>query len=145
MTYLTRARMVAMSDAECWAQLRLHQYGVARLAFNTPPADLATPPEILPVNYLLDGNDIIVQTGSGVIHEAALHGMPAAVEVDSIDKPGHGERPGGWSVVVSGSCETVDDAAQQTFLRLSHLSPAAGGFKPYFIRVLSRGITGRRF
>ncbi len=145
MTFLTRSRMTPLEDPECWSLIRSHQYGVGRMAFNAPPADPDRAPELLPVNYLLDGDDIVVQTGIGVIQNAALHGMPVTFEVDSIASPGYGERESGWSVVVTGRCEVVADAAQQTFLRLSHLAPAAGGFKPNFVRIVVDGMSGRRF
>lgn len=145
MTYLSRSRLVILDDAECWSLIRSHQYGVGRMAFNVPPGGADAPPEILPVNYLLDGNDIVVQTGIGAIQNAALHGMPVAFEVDSIATPGYGERETGWSVVLTGRSEAVSEAAHQTFLRLSHLAPAAGGFKPNFVRIVVDGMSGRRF
>jgi nitroimidazol reductase NimA-like FMN-containing flavoprotein (pyridoxamine 5'-phosphate oxidase superfamily) len=144
MTYLSRSRLVELEDAECWSLLRSHQYGVGRVAF-APPGARDAAPEVLPVNFLLDGQDVVVQTGTGVLHDAALHGLPIAFEVDSVDSPAYGQRQAGWSVLVKGRAELVGEAAQQAFLRLSHLAPAAGGFKPNFVRIGVESISGRRF
>ena len=143
MTYLTRSKLVEIDRGECWALLRSHQYGVGRVAFNTPGEEDG-PPEILPVNYLADGEDIVVQTGTGVLHEAAMHAMPMSFELDSVDSPSYGQRQSGWSVVAKGSCELVGESAHKAYLRLSHLAPAAGGFKPNFVRLRVESLTGRR-
>lgn len=143
MTYLTRSKIVELDRAECWSLLRSHQYGVGRVAFNAPGDDDG-PPEILPVNYLLDGADLIVQTGTGVIHDAVVEGVPLSFELDSVTQPSYGERQDGWSVVAKGPCELVSATAQKTYLRLSHLAPAAGGFKPNFVRMTVETLTGRR-
>lgn len=143
MTYLTRSKLVEMDRDECYSLLRSHQYGVGRVAF-TLPDSAHGPPEILPVNFLLDVDDLIVQTGTGLLHDAAVHTRPMSFELDSIDSPAYGQRQRGWSVVAKGRCEVVSESAQRTFLRLSHLAPAAGGFKPNFVRITVEQMTGRR-
>lgn len=67
-----------------------------------------------------------------------------SLETDSFTQPSYGERGGGWSVLARGRAEMVTEAAQQTYLRLGHLAPAAGGFKPNFVRVVVEEISGRR-
>jgi uncharacterized protein len=143
MTYLSRSTIVELEAAECWSLLRSHQYGVGRVAFVPPGAGEAAP-EVLPVNYLLDGLDVVVQTGTGLLHEAARHAKPMTFEVDAFDSPSYGQRGSAWSVVAKGRAAVVDQTAQQAYLRLSHLAPQAGGFKPNFVRIVVDEVSGRR-
>jgi nitroimidazol reductase NimA-like FMN-containing flavoprotein (pyridoxamine 5'-phosphate oxidase superfamily) len=139
MTYLSRSRMEAMTEPECYSMLRRHQYGVGRIGLG------GDRPVILPVNYLLDRGDVVVQTGDGTIKRAAEAGDRVAFEIDSITSPAQGQEVTGWSVLLKGQAHVVDEAAEQAFLRMGHLAPSAGGFKPNFVRIVVDEMTGRRF
>lgn len=138
MTYLNRSRVTTMDMAECMALLRRHQYGVGRIGLG------GDDPVILPVNYLLDQVDIVIQTGDGTIHDAAQAGRKVAFELDSLTHPAVGQVTGGWSVLARGRAEVVGAKADQSYLRLGHLAPAAGGLKPNFVRIVIEVCTGIR-
>ncbi len=139
MTYVARSRLEELSENDCWRLLHEHQYGVGRVAFATQGA-----PHILPVNYMLETHDVIIRTGEGLVAKAATDGIPMSFEADSITQPSYGQRGHGWSVVVRGRAEIVDEAGQKTYLRLGHLAPAAGGFKPNYVRLIVEEISGRK-
>src|SRR5687768_11832620 len=61
-------------------------------------------PIIFPVNYVLDGHDIIFRTDAGTKLEFGPR-APASFEVDSIDRATHS----GWSVVATGRLEEVTE------------------------------------
>ncbi|WP_370324368.1 pyridoxamine 5'-phosphate oxidase family protein [Euzebya sp.] len=139
MTYISRTKLVEVDEDTAWALLRDHQYGVGRIAFGGPP------PELLPVNYLLDGHAIIIQTGEGQLHDTAERAAQVTFEIDHVQAAGYAERASGWSVVAKGPLTVVADGSLKAYLRLGHLKPAPGGFKPYFVRLDVDRITGRRF
>lgn len=61
-------------------------------------------PLILPVNYIVDGESILVRTGEGSKLNAA-HGGPACFEIDHFDR----SKRTGWSVVVRGRLREVGE------------------------------------
>ena len=64
-----------------------------------------------------------------------------AFEVDSL----HHEDRQGWSVVLVGKSERIEDIEQMTELRASgRLEPWAAGNRHLFIRLTPRRVTGRR-
>lgn len=82
-------------------------------------------PVVLPVNFLLDGDRILIRTSAGTKLEAALHDAVVSFEVDDFDAAGHS----GWSVVVTGTSSVVDqpdDLARIARLPLAHWAPNNG-------------------
>ena len=98
-------------------------------------------PAIFPVNYLLDGESVVVRTDAGTKLE---HGprAPASFEIDDLDR----RAKTGWSVVVTGRLEEVPRGDTSTFHHLDALGvePWAGGDKPHFLRLVPSRVTGRR-
>lgn len=129
-------RLQILPEVRCWSKLRSQQHGVGRIAFGAPP------PELLPVNYVVDVHDVVIATHDGIIREAARRGDEATFEVDAVMRGASGLT--GWSVVCRGPLReaTEDEAA---FLSWARLQPAPGGFKPVFVRMAVRDITGRTF
>ena len=107
---------------------------VGRLAF-LPRSGL---PDIVPVNYLLDGTDVLIRSGPGPKLQAAERGDSVAFEVDDLDE---GSRSG-WSVVVHGTATRLNRSEQQQ-LRIQP-EPWATGPRTGVIRIHPRSITGRR-
>jgi nitroimidazol reductase NimA-like FMN-containing flavoprotein (pyridoxamine 5'-phosphate oxidase superfamily) len=64
-------------------------------------------PSVLPVDFHLDGDRILVRAGRGTKLGAALRNVVVAFEVDEIDSTSHT----GWSVAVTGVATAVTDAA----------------------------------
>ena len=97
-------------------------------------------PVILPVNFLLDGERILVRTGKGTKLDHALAGSVVAFEVDDIDRWRHH----GWSVAVTGVAHVVDDPddlARIERLPLAHWAPAGG---EHVLALSVEMISGRR-
>ncbi|HUG86059.1 MAG TPA: pyridoxamine 5'-phosphate oxidase family protein [Euzebya sp.] len=138
MPALRRSRLEELDLAACWVLLRQHEYGVGRVAVG------GSVPIILPVNYLVDGGDLILRTGSGSVRRAAEDGAWLAFEVDSLHGPEVGEDEEVWSVVAKGPSRVVGEHDRRTFLDLAHLEPQAGGFRPHYIAITVEELTGRR-
>jgi nitroimidazol reductase NimA-like FMN-containing flavoprotein (pyridoxamine 5'-phosphate oxidase superfamily) len=98
-------------------------------------------PVILPVNYALDGDNIISRTAPGTKLDAAGR-SPACFEIDAFDRATRH----GWSVVVSGRLEEVDEYSPRELARLRSLevSPWAVGDRDHWLRLVPTRITGRR-
>lgn len=97
-------------------------------------------PTVLPVNFRLDGDRILIRTGEGSKLEAALHGSVVAFEVDDFDPVGHS----GWSVVVTGVASLVatgDDAHHLAGTPLPRWAPVADG---NLMAVSTELVSGRR-
>jgi nitroimidazol reductase NimA-like FMN-containing flavoprotein (pyridoxamine 5'-phosphate oxidase superfamily) len=122
-----------MDRAECLALLEADDVG--RLAINQ-----GNVPAIFPVNYVLDGIDIVFRTapGSKVAHGP---GTVAAFEIDDLDR----EARTAWSVVVVGRLEVVtgEDPDLLVHLRQLPISPWAGGTKEILMRLIPGTISGR--
>lgn len=122
--------LVEMTEEECHARLSLRSVG------RVSPA--ASEPFVLPVNYRLDGRDVVFRTKGGSL-PASVEG-PVAFEVDELIDTGHL----GWSVLVIGDAERVRDEADRAALEEAGLTPWVGGDRPVWIRIRPRRVTGRR-
>ncbi|MFI0941704.1 helix-turn-helix domain-containing protein [Streptomyces sp. NPDC021020] len=127
-----RPVLAHLSTDECWDRLGTH--GVGRIAVPVQPG-----PAVLPVNYLVDGGTVVYRTASGG-PAAPAPGEGVSFQVDQIDD--HLSR--GWSVLLTGTAEHVDDPAQTEVLASRAQEPWAGGDRPLWIRVRPKSVTGRR-
>ena len=93
-------------------------------------------PTILPVNFLFDGERILVRTSVGTKLHAAAAGAVVAFEVDDFDPLYHS----GWSVVITGQAEEVTEVDQFVGVHLPHWAPADG----HVIAIDPAIVTGRR-
>lgn len=97
-------------------------------------------PLILPVNYALDGEDVVFRTGEGTKLDAVRRTL-ACFEIDGHDSDAHT----GWSVVVRGRLEEVTTAEGEAFDRLAELAhPWASGQHDHVVRLVSESVRGRR-
>jgi len=124
--------LIALSRVACLDLLRTRSVG--RLAY----VARAGVPDVVPVNYVVDGEDVLIRSGPGPKLQAAERGDLVAFEVDDIDEA----TQRGWSVVVHGKARRLSPADVQ------HLQvqaqPWAVGPRSHVIRVRPRRITGRR-
>jgi nitroimidazol reductase NimA-like FMN-containing flavoprotein (pyridoxamine 5'-phosphate oxidase superfamily) len=99
-------------------------------------------PLVFPVNYVFDGNSVIVRTAVGTMLSGASLGL-VAFEIDGTDEASRS----GWSVMVQGVGHEVSDALDLTSERLQRVEvlPWAPGPKPLLLRIDAKTITGRRF
>ncbi|PRX48359.1 nitroimidazol reductase NimA-like FMN-containing flavoprotein (pyridoxamine 5'-phosphate oxidase superfamily) [Prauserella shujinwangii] len=121
-----------LAEADCLELLRAEPVG--RLVFTERAL-----PAIRPVNFVLDGHDVVVRSAPGSWADR-LGGSIVAFEVDRIDPATHT----GWSVVVLGKVATVTDV--DTLVRLSdpRHRPWAPGRHDRYLRIRPGTITGRR-
>lgn len=97
-------------------------------------------PAVHPVNFLRDGNSIIVRTGPGGKLDAARRGDVVAFEADQVDPDTHS----GWSVLVVGRVEVVNDVDELVaVLDLAH-RPWARNRGAHVLRITAQRVTGRR-
>lgn len=94
-------------------------------------------PELRPVNYVLEGDAVVVRTGEGRILQAARRGEAAALEIDDVDPLEHT----GWSVIVTGTLRerTADEGTRALPLRAW-----GSGAKDRFVSVAIETVSGRR-
>src|SRR5215210_2349136 len=98
-------------------------------------------PEILPVNYALDGETVLFRTAEGtVLTQASM-----AVVAFEVDRLGEADQSG-WSVLVQGVAHDIGDAIDPTSERLRRLTLLtwAPGTRQRWIRISPHKITGRR-
>ena len=97
--------------------------------------------QILPVNHLVDGQDVVFRTTHGSKLFAAQGQRSMTFEADDYDERTHS----GWSVVVNGRAEPIDDDAELERLAGYGLRPwAAGVERPFWIRIRPSSVSGRR-
>ena len=96
---------------------------------------------ILPVNFVVDGQDVVFRTSQGSKLSAVEVGHYVGFEADSYDAA----TETGWSVVVNGLAEIVEsdeEAARLDALGLSSWVRAAP--ERVWVRIRPTSITGRR-
>ncbi|MGO9082087.1 MAG: pyridoxamine 5'-phosphate oxidase family protein [Streptosporangiaceae bacterium] len=96
---------------------------------------------ILPVNHVVDGQDVVFRTVRGSKLSAAEGQHLVAFEADAYDPLTRS----GWSVVINGRAEMVySDAEIERFDHLG-LHPWAGTVDhPFYIRIRPASVTGRQ-
>ncbi|TMC02420.1 MAG: pyridoxamine 5'-phosphate oxidase family protein [Chloroflexi bacterium] len=100
-------------------------------------------PAILPVNFALVGDDIVIRTVPGTKLDAAMDRTVVAFEVDGYAADG----AWGWSVLVQGVCTEITDperVAGPATARLRAWAFDDGGAER-FIRIEVSFVSGRRF
>lgn len=96
---------------------------------------------ILPVNFVVDGQDVVFRTSEGSKLSAVEVGHYVGFEADSYDLA----TGTGWSVVVNGLAEVVDSDAEAARLDSLGLSTwGGGGSDRMWVRIRPTSITGRR-
>jgi uncharacterized protein len=99
-------------------------------------------PVILPVNYTLVGDRILVCTARGTKLAAATHDQVVAFQVDDFDSEGST----GWSVLVRGIASEVTDPRVLANARRVPVTPwAVDGIADRYVTITTEVISGRRF
>lgn len=125
---------IEMSREESESLLRLGVVG--RVAVTTP-----TGPHIIPVNYSVVDDAIVVRTSPYSL--LAIHGrdVPIAFEIDDLDHETHHA----WSVVARGTSEVVSDPDDlQHILAVWEPRPWADGSRHLVLRLPWSELTGRK-
>ncbi|MFE3021044.1 helix-turn-helix domain-containing protein [Streptomyces sp. NPDC059256] len=126
------ARLRELNQTECHSLLG--RTGVGRIAVSTGEG-----PAIVPVNYVMSGEDIVYRTKAGSVPAAAV-GAEVAFEVDRIDDAFRT----GWSVLAVGRGQEITDAERIHALdaQVSDLA-WAGGHRDLWVAVRPHRLTGR--
>jgi nitroimidazol reductase NimA-like FMN-containing flavoprotein (pyridoxamine 5'-phosphate oxidase superfamily) len=132
---MSNERVETLTEAECRELLDRHHFG--RFAFVDSVGVL---PSIIPVNYLLDDDKVVIRTDAGSKLAAAIRGAPVALEVDGVDE----NHQVGWSVVVRGRAEEVTDEDKLAKLRQTPLLAWHPRAKPRYIQINPSQVIGRR-
>jgi nitroimidazol reductase NimA-like FMN-containing flavoprotein (pyridoxamine 5'-phosphate oxidase superfamily) len=132
---MSNNRVEILTVAECRELLDGHHFG--RFGFVDY---VGVFPSIIPVNYLLDGDKIVIRTDAGSKLAAALRGAPVAFEVDGVDET----HQVGWSVVVRGHAEEVTDEDTIAELRQTPLLAWHPRARPRYVRINASQVIGRR-
>ena len=122
-----------LSPAEC--RRLIEPGGIGRIAVATASGLM-----VLPVNYVMVANTIVLRTGSGTLI-AAHAADDVTFEVDYIDEA-LGQ---GWSVLVRGPAHRVAQPGELRHLREhTALTPWAGGDREVYVRIVPVHVSGRR-
>jgi uncharacterized protein len=132
---MSNKRVDLLTTAECRELLDRHHFG--RLGLMNY---VGVFPSIIPVNYLLNEDKIVIRTDAGSKLNAALRGAPVAFEVDGVDET----RQVGWSVVVRGHADEVTNEDKLAELRQTPLLAWHPGPKPHYVQINASQVSGRR-
>ncbi len=122
-----------LSRSECEALLRRGVVG--RVAIAAP-----TGPHIMPMNYSVSESSVVVCTTPYSLLGTYGRDSMLAFEVDHIEHA----RQRGWSVVVRGRAEQVEDPTElNTLVRILPRAWAAGR-RSLYLRIPLTEVTGRR-
>jgi uncharacterized protein len=120
--------------AQCLALLRSRPIG--RLAYVD-----GGQPTVVPVNHIVDGNSVILRSLSGAKLDAAIVDKAVAFQLDDHDAA----RGTGWSVLVRGRAELLDDHDKITHFATELDSWAIDDpATATWIRIVADDISGRR-
>ncbi len=123
-----------LSRAQCLRLLRRRTIGRVVLTVEGLPA-------AFPVNYALLDDDVVFRSAAGAKLSAAFDGALVGFEVDRVDPVLHG----GWSVLVRGRASIVSDPEELAKAGRLALRLTAPGDRPFYVRIRSETVTGRRF
>jgi nitroimidazol reductase NimA-like FMN-containing flavoprotein (pyridoxamine 5'-phosphate oxidase superfamily) len=126
-------RLSTLTRAECYEVLRSATVG--RFAYVARRGA----PDIVPVNYILDKNDILIRSGPGPKLQAAERRDVVAFEVEDLNAVTRS----GSSVVVVGRARRCSPAEASAFESLV-TGPWARGPRRNVIRISPTRVTGRR-
>jgi nitroimidazol reductase NimA-like FMN-containing flavoprotein (pyridoxamine 5'-phosphate oxidase superfamily) len=109
--------------------------GVGRVLFVEPGRG----PVAIPVNYRMDGPDVVFRTSRGAAIAQTISQGPVSFDVDHLDET-LGE---GWSVLVTGTARVISASAELDRAAALGVEPWAGGERPVYVRLRVRQVTGR--
>ena len=123
-----------LSVEECLELMGAHHFGRVGVVVDGEPV-------IFPVNYALDGDEVVFRAAPGSLLSGASLGR-VSFEVDEVEESGRT----GWSVVVQGFgnevTSTIDERSEH--IRALRLEPWVPGEHDHWIGIMPRSITGRR-
>ncbi|TYB41900.1 pyridoxamine 5'-phosphate oxidase family protein [Actinomadura chibensis] len=123
-----------LDRATCLALVRRVQVG--RIAW----AEDGGIVDVLPVNFVVDGDTLVFMTAPGAKLDAVRAGRPLTFEADDLEPA----LRTAWSVLVTGRPEIVTDPEEVERLRALPLTPWIRWPEASFVRLLPDRVSGRR-
>lgn len=97
-------------------------------------------PAVQPVNFVLDGADVVFRTTPGSKLAAATRGAIVAFEADDFDS----DKRTGWSVTIIGRARRVLDPEERAVVERLPLDSWAPGPRDHYVRIEAGLVVGRR-
>jgi nitroimidazol reductase NimA-like FMN-containing flavoprotein (pyridoxamine 5'-phosphate oxidase superfamily) len=95
--------------------------------------------EIFPVNYVVDGESVVIRTAEGTKLDGLLSNNHVAFETDTWDVD-HG-----YSVVLRGVAAPITDPAELARAEALRLRPWIPTVKTVFVRIEAESLSARKF
>jgi transcriptional regulator with XRE-family HTH domain len=124
----------SLTIAECRALISAG--GVGRFLY----LDQRRGPVAIPVNYQMDGDDVVFRTSTDGSAATATGQQMVSFDVDHLDDT-LGE---GWSVLLSGTARVISDPAGLQRAAGLGIEPWAGSDRETYVRLTASQVTGRR-
>lgn len=128
-----RNGLEVLTRAECMRLLSDARVGRLGLSVGALPV-------VLPVNYAVMDDTVVVRSGPGTKLDAALADAVVAFEVDQLDETSET----GWSIMIQGVATVISDPRVLERARALRLRPWAGGPKDHFLELSTDVVSGRR-
>jgi nitroimidazol reductase NimA-like FMN-containing flavoprotein (pyridoxamine 5'-phosphate oxidase superfamily) len=97
-------------------------------------------PDVIPVNYQLDGENLVIRLSSGSVAASATTDAVVAFEADEIDFAART----GWSVTVVGRAHEITDADELRRVQGLGLTSWVADVRDHYVSVAAEKVTGRR-
>jgi uncharacterized protein len=97
-------------------------------------------PVIVPVNFVVADDKIVLRTGEGAKLRAALRRNVVALEVDAVHPMDHS----GWSVLVQGNSRVVTEPDELAWAASLPLLPWANDSADHYVVITTDVVQGRR-
>jgi len=130
--YELRTGLERMDPDACLELIRTQRVG--RLA-----AVIGGRPEIFPMNFAVADGAVLMRSEDGT-KLAAVEGGDVAFEVDAVAEAFRS----GWSVIVHGRLERVEDPEDVRRAELTGLQAWSQSGKPHWLRLAAAEVSGRR-
>jgi transcriptional regulator with XRE-family HTH domain len=123
-----------LTEPECRALIA--PGGIGRFLF----VQTGRGPVAIPVNFKVDGADVVFRTGHGSAIIEGIHEEQVSFDVDHFDDA-LGE---GWSVLITGTASVITGNAETSHARALDIEPWAGEERNIYVRLSPHLLTGRR-
>ena len=131
-THLDERALVEVDEDACFDLLRADTFGRVIFTHRAMPA-------VVPVNYVVEGRDILLRTDPGSMLGRSIDGSVVAFEVDALDR----STRTGWTVVVVGTAR-AQVSPDGPGAPAEGPVPWAPGDRSLLIRIASGHVSGRR-
>ena len=128
-----------LSATDCHRLLVQDSGSVGRLGFVRDGR-----PVVLPLNYVLLGDDVCLRLGPGSTLDVLLNEPTVAFEIDHVD-PLDTNAPVAWSVLVQGSAQVLRDPIDLERATASGLTPLVTELGEVYVVIQSEILSGRYF